>query len=184
MPAIKYQQKIHKAFVEECLGDNSKEEYEKAIAAFPALEGKVTELDFADKDAAAILTGNVFLCQHFAIKSEESSSLEFESEHLYTVRQTVKFNADYYKHLLTFFKEEKEEPYQKIYKNIQRQLDEYFSLTAERILEDVYGTKYTDFVAKFTEDEETRQQERVATRKKNAEEKAAQEQAEEETKEE
>lgn len=142
---IKYQQRIHEAFAKEIAG-NPAEEMKRALEQFPNLKGKVSEDDFMNPDAAAIATSNAFICEYFAVKSEEADVIEFsEGEHLKTVKQTVKTNLTYYKNLLQFIKDEKEDDYSKIYKAIKSKLDAYFERAAEDILNDVYGEKYKKF---------------------------------------
>lgn len=151
---IKYQQRIHEAFAKEIAG-NPSEEMKKALEQFPNLKGKVSEIDFMNPDAAAIATSNAFICEYFAVKSEDADAIEFsKGEHFKTVKQTVKTNLAYYKNLLQFIKDEKEDVYSKIYKAIKTKLDAYFERAAEDILTDVYGEQYTAFfdakTAEFT----------------------------------
>lgn len=141
---IKYQKKIHEAFAKE-VANNPAEEMARALEQFPNLKGKVTEDDFMDADARAIATGNIAICEHFAIKSDDAEAIEFTSPHLKTVKQTVKTNIAYYKSLLQFIRDEEETSYSKFYTAIQKKLDDYFAQAAEDILADVYGERYTTF---------------------------------------
>lgn len=143
--AIKYQQRIHEAFAKE-ISDNPKEEMEKALKQFPSLKGRVSEIDFLNPDAAAIATSNAFICEHFALKSEEGEGLEFSKGfHYKSVQQTVRTNLAYYKNVLQFIQDEKEPDYISIYKAIKAKLESYFERAAEDILNDVYGEKYKQF---------------------------------------
>lgn len=143
--AIKYQQRIHEAFAKEIAG-NPAEEMKKAIEQFPNLKGRVSEIDFMNPDAAAIATSNAYICEHFAVKSEDADAIEFsKGVHFKTVKQTVKTNLTYYKNILQFIRDEKESDYLSIYKGIKTKLDAYFERAAEDILNDVYGERYAKF---------------------------------------
>ena len=145
MATVKYQQRIHEAFAKEIAG-NPAEELKKAVEQFPNLKGRVSEIDFMNPDAAAIATSNAYICEHFAVKSEDADAIEFsKGEHFKTVKQTVKTNLTYYKNLLQFIRDEKEADYIKIYKAIKIKLDAYFERAAEDILNDVYGERYAKF---------------------------------------
>lgn len=145
MAAIKYQQRIHEAFAKEIAG-NPAEEMKKAVEQFPNLKGRVSEIDFMKPEAAAIATSNMAICEYFAITCEEETGITFsKGEHFKTVAQTVRANLAYYKNLLQFIKDEKEEKYAKIYKAIKTKVEAYFETAAEDILMDVYGEQYLEF---------------------------------------
>lgn len=145
MATIKYQQRIHEAFAKEIAG-NPKEEMERALEQFPNLKDKVTELDFMKPDAAAIATSNMAICEYFAITCEDDTNITFTNgEHFKTVAQTVRTNLNYYKNVLQFIRDEKEEKYSKIYKAIKTKVEAYFETAAEDILMDVYGEQYLEF---------------------------------------
>lgn len=142
---IKYQQRIHEAFAKEIAG-NPAEEMKKAVEQFPNLKGRVSEIDFMKPEAAAIATSNMAICEYFAITCEEETGITFsKGEHFKTVAQTVRANLTYYKNLLQFIRDEKEDDYSKIYKAIKTKLDAYFERAAEDILNDVYGERYAKF---------------------------------------
>lgn len=142
---IKYQQRIHEAFAKEIAG-NPAEEMKKAVEQFPNLKGRVSEIDFMKPEAAAIATSNMAICEYFAITCEEETGITFsKGEHFKTVAQTVRANLTYYKNLLQFIKDEKEEKYAKIYKAIKTKVEAYFETAAEDILMDVYGEQYLEF---------------------------------------
>lgn len=143
--AIKYQQRIHEAFAKEIAG-NPKEEMERALEQFPNLKDKVDEIDFMKPDAAAIATSNMAICEYFAITCEDDTNITFTNgEHFKTVAQTVRTNLNYYKNILQFIRDEKEEKYSKIYKAIKTKVEAYFETAAEDILLDVYGEQYLEF---------------------------------------
>lgn len=143
--AIKYQQRIHEAFAKEIAG-NPKEEMKRALEQFPNLKDKVDEIDFMKPDAAAIATSNMAICEYFAITCEGDTNITFTNgEHFKTVAQTVRTNLNYYKNLLQFIRDEKEEKYSKIYKQIKAKVAAYFETAAEDILLDVYGEQYLEF---------------------------------------
>lgn len=142
---IKYQQRIHEAFAKEISG-NPSEEMAKALEQFPNLKDKVSEIDFMNPEAAAIATSNMAICEYFAIKCEKDTNITFsKGEHFKTVAQTVRTNLNYYKNLLQFIQDEKEEKYSKIYKAIKTKVEAYFETAAEDILMDVYGEQYLEF---------------------------------------
>lgn len=60
----------------------------------------------------------------------------------------VRTNLNYYKNLIQFIRDEKEEKYSKIYKAIKTKVEAYFETAAEDILMDVYGEKYLEFFEK------------------------------------
>lgn len=173
MQAIKYQDRIHAAFADEVILKDALEEFKRMQEQFPNLKLKPDAID--NKEADALKGGNVSICRHFVMETEEGKALDFDSPHVKDVAQTVRANVNYYNNLTQFLKDEKEEGYAKIYSALQKKLDEYFSLAAEDILTDVYGETYTAFRDKFTKEEEARQTARVNARKENAEKKAAEE---------
>lgn len=63
------------------------------------------------EDAAAIATSNAFLCEHFAVKSEDAGAFDFDTLRLKSVKQTVKTNVTYYKNLLQFIQDESDTVY-------------------------------------------------------------------------
>ena len=143
--AIKYQQRIHEAFAKEIAG-NPAEEMKKAVEQFPNLKGRVSEIDFMKPEAAAIATSNMAICEYFAITCEEETGITFsKGEHFKTVAQTVRTNLNYYKNLVQFIHDEKEEKYSKIYKAIKTKVEVYFETAAEDVLIDVYGEQYLEF---------------------------------------
>lgn len=145
MATIKYQQRIHEAFAKEIAG-NPAEEMKKAVEQFPNLKGRVSEIDFMKPEAAAIATSNMAICEYFAITCEEETGITFsKGEHFKTVAQTVRTNLNYYKNLLQFIQDEKEEKYSKIYKAIKTKVEAYFETAAEDVLIDVYGEQYLEF---------------------------------------
>ena len=155
MANIKYQQRIHVAFAKEIAG-NPAEEMKEMFKKYPSLKEVASEANFMSPEAAAIITSNASICEYFAVKSEESDAIDFSrGNHLKTVKQTVKTNLAYYKNILQFIRDEKEEDYLKIYKDIKTKMDAYFARAAEDILKDVYGEKYEKFFeekyAEFTE---------------------------------
>ena len=148
MATVKYQQRTHEAFAKEIAG-NPAEEMKKAVEQFPQLKGKVSELDFMKPDAAAIATSNMAICEYYAITCENESGITFsKGEHFKTVAQTVRTNLNYYKNLIQFISDEKEEKYSKIYKAIKTKVEAYFETAAEDILMDVYGEQYLEFFEK------------------------------------
>ena len=173
MQAIKYQDRIHAAFADKVVLKDTLEEFKRMQEQFPNLKLKANAID--NEEADALKSGNVSICRHFVMETEEGKALEFNSPHVKDVAQTVRANVSYYNNLTQFLKDEKEEGYVKIYSALQKKLDEYFSLAAEDILADVYGETYTAFRDKFTADEEKRQEDRLKARKENAEKKAAEE---------
>lgn len=154
--AIKYQKRIHDAFADEVLISEKRKALEEALADKPELLAAMKDNPFESAEADAIIGGNVAICEYFATKSEEGDALVFSTEHFKTVKQTVKTNLAYYKNILQFIKDEKEDDYSKIYKAIKTKLDAYFERAAEDILNDVYGEKYKKFFdekyAEFAED--------------------------------
>lgn len=155
-------------FVKEIAG-NPKEEMERALEQFPNLKDKVSELDFMKPEAAAIATSNMAICEYFAITCEDDTNITFTNgEHFKTVAQTVRTNLNYYKNVLQFIRDEKEEKYSKIYKAIKTKVEAYFETAAEDILMDVYGEQYLEFFetksAEFAE-----QAKKNSSKKKSAE---------------
>lgn len=143
--AIKYQQRIHKAFADEVLIAEKRQALEEALADKPELLAAMKDNPFESAEVDAIIGGNVAICEYFATKSEEGDALVFSTEHAKSVKQTVRANLNYYKNIVEFVGDEKEEPYAKIYSAILKKLDEYFENAAEDILADVYGEQYTAF---------------------------------------
>lgn len=143
-PAIRKQQSIHKAFVNNVLvGEN--ERYAECIAQFPELKETVKPEMFMGKDARAILDGVVSICFTFGVQDEIAEGLEFDSERSKSVKQTVKANVDYYRKALSFYNEESDGSYKEKYEAVLSALLSYFSEAAEGLLEDYYGAKYIDF---------------------------------------
>lgn len=143
--AIKYQKRIHKAFADEVLISEKRQALEEALADKPELLAAMKDNPFDSAEVDAIIGGNVAICDYFATKSEEGDALVFSTEHAKSVKQTVRTNLNYYKNIVEFVRDEKEEPYAKIYDTILKKLDEYFESAAEDILADVYGEQYTAF---------------------------------------
>lgn len=145
---VKYQQRIHEAFAKSlCVDAEEKyKEFCEKYKMYPQLLESADVSSFMPEDAAAIATSNAYICEHFAVKSEDADAIEFSKGiHLKTVKQTVKTNLAYYKNLLQFINDEKEDDYSKIYKAIKTKLDAYFERAAEDILNDVYGERYAKF---------------------------------------
>ena len=150
--AVKYQQRIHEAFVNDVLLAEPRKKLEEALADDPELFATMKDHPVKSEEADAILGGNVAICEYFATKCEEGSALVFSTEHTKSVKQTVRVNLNYYKNITRFVDEETEEPYTKIYAVIQKKLDEYFENAAEDILADIYGNRYTEFFDAKTAD--------------------------------
>lgn len=171
MATVKYQQKIHKAFADALLEDYMGE-LREALADRPKLLASMKPQPFDYPEVDAVLSDSATLCEFFAVKSEEGEGLEFDSVRSKSVKQTVKANIAYYKNVRDFVEQEDVEEYKTIYAAIKKQLEAYFDIAAEDILEDVYGESYTELKARITAEEEERQAARVEARKKNAEKKA------------
>lgn len=170
MSAIKYQDRIHTAFANEVILKDALEECKRMQEQFPNLKLKADAID--NKEADALKAGNIRICQFFTAEYD----VQFENERVKDVEQTVRANVNYYNNVCNFLTFETDKEYVKIYTKIQAQLEDYFSLAAENVLEDVYGEAYTTFRDRFTAEEEAKQAERVATRKQNKAKKLKEEQ--------
>lgn len=170
MSAIKYQDRIHTAFANEVILKEPLEEFKRMQEQFPNLKFKADPID--NKEADALKAGNIRICQFFTAGYD----VQFENERVKDVEQTVRANVNYYNNVCNFLTFETDKEYVKIYTKIQAQLEDYFSLAAENVLEDVYGEAYTTFRDRFTAEEEAKQAERVATRKQNKAKKLKEEQ--------
>lgn len=166
MAAVKYQQKIHNAFADVLITER-KRELEEALADKPELLKALKDNPFNSAEIDAVLANNAALCEYFAVKSEEGEGLEFSSERTKSVKQTVKANLAYYKNVCAFIEQEDAEEYKAIYAATKKQLDKYFEIAAEDILEDVYGDAYTELKAHITAEEEEAQARRLAARNEN-----------------
>lgn len=145
---VKYQQRIHEAFAKSlCVDAEEKyKEFCEKYKMYPQLLESADVSSFMPEDAAAIATSNMAICEYFAITCEEETGITFsKGEHFKTVAQTVRANLTYYKNLLQFIKDEKEEKYAKIYKAIKTKVEAYFETAAEDVLIDVYGEQYLEF---------------------------------------
>lgn len=162
---VKYQDKIHKAFAKH-ISDEADKRYKDAIAHLPkAAANKLDVSDFMDEDAAAIEKGNYSICDFFT--ADESRYENLTDNRKRTVPQVVRAYAVGYRAALDNASNEQDEEYAKIHGKLVKVFEEYFSLTAELLLDGYYGNEYSDFSAKFTAEEEKRQKERIATRKAN-----------------
>lgn len=74
MGEIKYQQRIHKAFVDDVLISEKLRELKEALTDKPELLGSLKDNPFDSEEADAILGGNVAICEYFATKSEEGDA--------------------------------------------------------------------------------------------------------------
>lgn len=160
--AIKYQQRIHKAFAEK-LNEASKVEFEEMLKQFPKVRAEFKPLE----DEAAIEKGNFEICKFFYLESETKEGFEFKNPRKKTVTETVRANVRAYQNILDTLEVEEDEEFSKIYKSLQKEYEKYFEVAAERCLGDYYGEEYTKFAEEFTKEEEAAQKKRVDTRKAN-----------------
>lgn len=168
-PEIKYQDKIHKAYSE--LID--KEAKAEAIEALECLKNTYPNVQLAFKPSplAEVLTKtNREICKALFVDSEESDAFSFNKPRSKTVEQTVRANLIAYNNAKTALKEEAFDDYKYVYKTIVDALEVYFSIAAESALRE-YFTGYAEFADNLTKEEEQKQAERVAKKRKTEEEK-------------
>ncbi len=167
-PSIKYQAKIHKAYSE--LID--KEAKAEAIEALEGLKKSYPNVQLAFKPSplAEVLTKtNREICKALFVDSEESNAFSFDKPRSKTVEQTVRANLTAYNNAKTALDEEAFADYKYVYQTIVDAYEVYFSIAAESALRE-YFTDYADFADNFTKEEEKKQAERVAKKRKTEEE--------------
>lgn len=138
--------RLYKAFANH-LDEERKKTYKELVAENPQI-AEVAVFQ-SSPEVQAIRSGDVSICEHFALKSDLKEGLEFSVPHSKSVTQTVRANIAAYNNILAALKEEKKPEYLKVYKSLKSAYDKYFALASEEVLEDVYGTEFTSFKADY-----------------------------------
>ena len=168
-PKINYQAKIHKAYSEII----DKEAKAEAIEALEGLKKSYPNVQLAFKPSplAEVLTKtNREICKALFVDSEESDAFSFNKPRSKTVEQTVRANLTAYNNAKTALDEEVFADYRYVYQTIVDAYEVYFSIAAESALRE-YFTGYAEFADNYTKEEEKKQAERVAKKRKTEEEK-------------
>lgn len=154
--AIKYQAKIHKAYADE-IDKPARESFEELKAQHPEVPMSFT----GSTPANALRESNVAYCKHYYI----------DTEHLgdnLILLQSAKASLEAYDCVCRALTcNAQETVYTPVLKSIKANLEAYCALAVEDALAEEYGKDYTDFVARYTAEEEAKQAKRVATRKAN-----------------
>lgn len=168
-PSIKYQAKIHKAY-SELIDKEAKDEANKALEELKQSHPNL-QLAFKPSPLAEVLTKtNREICKALFVDSEEPNAFSFNKPRSKTVEQTVRANLTAYNNAKTALEEEAFDDYKYVYITIVDALEVYFSIAAESALRE-YFTGYAEFADNFTKEEEKRQAERNAKKRKTEEEK-------------
>lgn len=168
-PEIKYQATIHKKYAE-FIDEEAKAEANKALEVLKKTHPNV-QLAFKPSPLAEVLTKtNLDICKALFVDSEESGAFSFNKPRSKTVEQTVRANLIAYNNAKTALEEEAFDDYKYVYQTIVDALEVYFSIAAESALRE-YFTDYAEFADNLTKEEEQKQAERVAKKRKTEEEK-------------
>lgn len=168
-PEIKYQSKIHMEYSKFI----DKEAKAKALEVLEEVKKNHPNIPLAYQPSplAKVLTeSNLEICKALFVDSEESKAFSFNKPRSKTVEQTVRANLTAYNNAKTALEEEAFDDYKYVYKTIVDALEVYFSIAAESALRE-YFTGYAEFADNFTKEEEKRQAERNAKKRKTEEEK-------------
>ncbi|RGV39959.1 hypothetical protein, partial [Collinsella sp. AF14-35] len=164
-----YQATIHKKYAE-FIDEEAKAEANEVLEGLKKTHPNVP-LVFKPSPLAEVLTKtNREICKALFVDSEESSAFSFNKPRSKTVEQTVRANLIAYNNAKTALKEEAFDDYKYVYKTIVDALEVYFSIAAESALRE-YFTGYAEFADNLTKEEEQKQAERVAKKRKTEEEK-------------
>ena len=168
-PEIKYQAKIHKEY-SELIDKEKKAEALKALEELKKTHPNIP-LAYQPTPLARVLTkSNVEICKALFVDSAESKAFGFNKPRSKTVEQTVRANLTAYNNAKTALDEESFDDYKYVYQTIVDAYEVYFSIAAESALRE-YFTDYAEFADNFTKEEEKRQAERSAKKRKTEEEK-------------
>ena len=168
-PVIKYQAKIHEEyseFIDRDLKAKALEVLEELKKNHPNIP-----LAYQPSPLAEVLTKtNREICKALFVDSEESKAFSFNKPRSKTVEQTVRANLTAYNNAKTALEEESFDDYRYVYQTIVDAYEVYFSIAAESALRE-YFTGYAEFADNYTKEEEKKQAERVAKKRKTEEEK-------------
>lgn len=179
--AIKYQQKIHKAFANELAKDapSSEEFYAELQKTILNEHPEAAALLMMPKnikaqltpELAAVAASNEELCKYFYCSTNAPFANKADDEAnayaaVFSSADTVSLYYDTLNNSRMLFEEETDADFKKVHKRMIDALETYFSLVAEAVLNEYYGDKYAAFVKKFTKAEEKRQGE--LTKKRQA----------------